>query len=61
MTLRKRVTGPGFQVPFKRQGALLVGEFDEDVQAPGPAIGGMRTAPGIMRRQAAVTSDVTPV
>ena len=52
MTLRKRATGTRLQIPFKRQGAWLVGESDEEIEVPGPPISGMGTAPGIMRRQA---------
>ena len=36
MSLRERVAGTGFQVALERHRATFIGEFDDDVETPGP-------------------------
>ena len=43
VTLGERHTGSRLQVPLEQERAPLVAEFDDDIDAPGPARRGMRT------------------
>jgi len=63
--LRERDTGTGLQVLLECERAPLVVEFNDDVDLPRPAVGGMRVVTSIVRgqtqhevrRQARVVAD----
>ena len=61
MALRKNATGAGFQVPLERDRSLLVGELDDDIDLPRPAVRRMKTATSIVRLEPGTQSLVTPV
>ena len=51
VTLRKRGTRSGFQIPLESHRALLVGEIDDDRHFPGSARDGVRATSRVVRRE----------
>lgn len=48
MTLRERTPGSGLQVLLERDGVLLVGKLDSDVQLPGTVLSRVGAHPSVM-------------